>query len=418
MALVAGCGSSSGNSSGSSGTNGPTQITFWYGLSGTDGQLIQQMVKKFNDSQKSVHVTATFQGSYSGGGPEQQKLLAALKAGNPPTMAQIEVHSMPLFASTGKLMDLTSFVNGSSVDKPSNFLQGMMASTEYQGKYYAVPLNRSVPVLYYNKTMFKQAGISNPPTNWTELMADAKKLTHGSGKSKVYGFEPLVDWWPWEYSVWSGGGQILNSGGTQATFATPAATKILTDWQTLVKGGYATVETGPQYWELMTEDFIHGRMAMDIDTIGDAGEVVSGVGNKFQWGTALLPAEQKLAVPPGGGDAAILAGNSPDKVKAAEKFIEWWTSPVQAAKWAEVTGYMPVQQSAVNSASYKAYLQKYPQYQTALNELQYQQAAPASANYLSVLQNVQQALQGILDEGKPVQSTMNTAVQESNSSLQ
>lgn len=421
VGLVAGCGSSGGSNTGNSGSgqsgSGPVQISFWYGLSGTDGNLIQQMVSKFNSSQTAVHVTATFQGSYSGGGPEQQKLLAALKAGNPPTIAQIEVHSMPLFASTGRLMDLTSFVNSSKVDKPSNFLQGMMASTQYQGKYYAVPFNRSVPVFFYNETMFKQAGITNPPTTWAEVAADAQKLTHGSGKSKVYGFEPLVDWWPWEYSVWSGGGSILNSSNTKATFATPAATRILTDWQNMVKSGDATVETGPNYWELMTEDFIHGRTAMDIDSIGDAGEVVSGVGNKFEWGTTLLPRDQTLAVPPGGGDIAIMNGASQAQVQAAEKFIEWWTSPSQAAKWAEVTGYMPVVQSAVNLSSYQAYLKKYPQYKTALNELQYQKAAPASASYLSVVQTVQQALQGVLDEGKPVQSTMQTAENEANSNL-
>lgn len=417
MVLVAGCGSSAGNNTSASSSKGPVQISFWYGLSGTDGQLIQKMVSKFNDSQNSVHVTATFQGSYSGGGPEQQKLLAALKAGNPPTIAQIEVHSMPLFASTGKLMDLTSFINSSSVDKPSNFLQGMMASTEYQGKYYAVPFNRSVPVFFYNETMFKKAGIKIAPTTWAQVATDAAKLTSGSGKSKVYGFEPLVDWWPWEYSVWSGGGQILNSTNTQATFATPAATQILSDWQAMVKNGTATVETGPNYWELMTEDFIHGRTAMDIDTIGDAGEVVSGVGSKFQWGTALLPSDKTLAVPPGGGDIAIMTGASSAQVQAAEKFIEWWTSPSQAAQWAEVTGYMPVQKSAVNSTSYQNYLKKYPQYKTALNELKYQKAAPASASYLSVLQTVQEALQGVLDEGKPVQSTMQQAQQEANSNL-
>ena len=424
LLALSGCGSTGGNTSSNATANGtgsassPVQITFWYGLSGTLSDNVQQMVTEFNKANPNIHVTATFQGSYSGGGPEQQKLLAALKAGNPPTLAQIEVHSMPVFASTGKLMDLTDFMNGSSVDNPNNFLKGMLVSTQLDGKYYGVPLNRSVPVLYYNQTLFQKAGISAPPTTWTELQADAKKLTAGSGTAKVYGFGPLVDWWPWEYSVWSGGGHILSSDMTKATFDSPAATNILSMESQLVSGGYALAESGPQYWSLMKQDFIHGKIAMDIDSIGSAGQIQKGVGTSFQWGTALLPKDATLAVPPGGGDMAIMAGASQDQVKAAEKFIEWWTAPKQTSEFAQMTGYLPVQQAAVNDPGYQQYLQQHPQFKTALDELQYQHPAPASANYLAVLQYAQKALQGVLNEGKPVTATMQGAVQEANGSLQ
>jgi sn-glycerol 3-phosphate transport system substrate-binding protein len=424
MLALVGCGqgangtgaNASNDTAGGSG-NKPVQVTFWYGIGGNLSNDVQEMVQEFNKTHPNIHVTATYQGSYSGGGPEQQKLLAALKAGDPPTMAQIEVHSMPVFAATGKLVDLTDFMQNSSVDKPDNFLKGMLVSTQFNGKYYGVPLNRSVPVLYYNKTLFQKAGITAPPTTWAELQSDAKKLTQGSGDAKVYGFEPLVDWWPWEYSVWSGGGDILSSDLSKATFDSPSANHILSMEQALVKQGYATVESGPQYWDLMTQDFIHGRVAMDIDSIGSAGKVKAGVKN-FDWGTAVLPKDATLAVPPGGGDMAIIQGASQDQIKAAETFIEWWTAPQQSAKWAEMTGYLPVQQAAVSDPSYQDYLKKNPQFKTALDELQYQHAAPASPNYLGVLQNVQQALQGIFDEGQPVDQTMKNAVNQANSALQ
>lgn len=167
----------------------------------------------------------------------------------------------------------------------------------------------------------------------------------------------------------------------------------------------------------MTQDFIHGRVAMDIDSIGSAGKVKAGVKN-FDWGTAVLPKDATLAVSPGGGDIAIIQGASQDQIKAAETFIEWWTAPQQSAKWAEMTGYLPVQKAAVSDPSYQDYLKKNPQFKTALDELQYQHAAPASPNYLGVLQNVQQALQGIFDEGQPVDQTMKNAVNQANSALQ
>ncbi len=395
----------------------PVQVSFWYGLGGQLGNDVQLLVKQFNATHPGIHVTATYQGSYSGGGPEQQKLLAAIRAGDAPDVAQMEVHSMPVFAAAGRLLPLTHLMMASKADKPGDFLTGMLVSTQYKGVYYGVPFNRSVPVLYYNKTLFAKARIAAPPATWAQLMVDAKKLTKGSGHSKVYGFEPLVDWWPWEASVWSGGGHILSKNLSQAEFASPAATRIISMEQTLLKQGYAEVQTGPQYWTETTQAFIHGQVAMDIDSIGDSGEVASGVGHSFQWGTAMFPADVLRAVPPGGGDAVILAGTPAAQQTAAWTFIQWWTAAAQTIHWSEMTGYVPVQKSVLNVPSYKAYLRAHPQFATALAELKFQHAAPPSPQYLSILQYVQNALQGVFDLRQPVASTMQNAEKQANSQL-
>ena len=422
---LAGCGTSgaasntgSGTStSGSSSANQVVQLSFWYGIGGQLSNDVQKMVSQFNAANPGIHVTATYQGSYSGGGPEQQKLLAALKAGDPPDLAQMEVNSMPVFSATGKLMALDTQLQQSTVDNPSNFIPGMWASTQYQGKTYAVPMNRSVPVLYYNETLFHKVGISGPPKTWADLQADAAKLTSGSGSGKVYGFGPLVDWWPWEASVWSGGGSILNSGLSKADFATPAGEHVLSIEQQIVKNGNGLVETGPNYWNLMTEDFIHGKIAMDIDSIGSSQEVNTGVRTSFKWNTALLPSDATLAVPPGGGNLAIMSGISPAHAAAAFKFVEWFTSPAQAAEWSELTGYLPVTKAALSEPGFQTYLKSHPFYNAALKELADQHPAPPSPNYLAVLQYVQQSLQGIMDEGKPVDASMKQAQSQANNLL-
>ncbi|WP_281759666.1 ABC transporter substrate-binding protein [Alicyclobacillus hesperidum] len=395
----------------------PITIAFWYGVSNNLSNDIQQMVAEFNRTHPNIRVVATYEGSYSGGGEEQQKLLAAIKAGDPPAIAQIEVHAMPVFAASGQLVDLTSLLRTSSIDKPSNFLDGILVSTQYQGRYYGVPFNRSVPVLYYNETLFRQAGITRPPTNWTQLMPDAKALTKGAGSHKIYGFAPLVDWWPWEYAVLSSGGTILSHNLTEATFAKPNALTILNAQAQLVKEGNAKVEAGPNAWDLMTQDFINGEVAMDIDSIGSASKVASGVGLKFSWNTALLPRGKTLAVPPGGGDLAILKGVSPAQQQAAWTFIQWWTAPAQSVKWSIETGYLPVQKVDLANKTYMSFIAKHPQYRTAIDELKYEQSSPASPAYLAVLEQVQQALEGIFDEGKPVAPTMEQTAEQVNQNL-
>lgn len=395
----------------------PVQISFWYGIGGQLSVDVQQFVAAFNKTHPGIHVTATYQGSYSGGGPEQQKLLAAIRAGDAPDLAQMEVHSMPVFALAGRLLPLTSFMKNSAHDKPSDFIDGMLQSTQFGKQYYGVPFNRSVPVLYYNETKFKAAGIAHPPATWKELVADAKKLTKGAGNRKVYGFEPLVDWWPFEASVWSGGGHILSSNLSKATFASTAGERVLTMEQNLVKSGYAKVQTGPNYWSDTTQAFAAGQTAMDIDSPGDAVEVAKGVGNKFQWNTAMFPADVKRAVPPGGGDAVMLASTPANLRPAAWAFIQWWTAPAQSAKWSEMTGYVPVAKGALNSPNYQAFLKAHPQMKAAIEELKYQHASPASAQYLTVVQYVQQGLQAAFDLGKPVNQAMKQVEQQINSSL-
>lgn len=413
VGMLAGCGSGQTTA----GAQQPTTITFWYGLGGQLGQVVQSMVTEFNRTHPAIQVHASFQGSYSGGGPEQQKLLAAIAAGDPPDIAQLEVHSMPVFAAAGALTPLTHLMDQSHVDNPANFLPGMLVSTQYQGTYYGVPFNRSVPLLFYNATLLRQAGITNAPSTWTELARDAQRLTSGSGTGKVYGFAPLVDWWPWEASVWSGGGQILSSNLQQAVFDSPAALSILQGEQALVQQGDAVVKTGPQYWSETTDAFIHGQVAMDIDSAADIGEVRAGVGSSFHWGTALFPQAVSRMVPPGGADVVILRHTPQSKVQAAWTFIQWWTATAQTTAWSEQTGYVPVQKAALTDAGYGQFLAAHPQNKVALDELRYQTPAPASPHYLGVLQYVQQALTAAFDNNTPVSAALHNAAQESDTLL-
>ncbi|WP_022882801.1 ABC transporter substrate-binding protein [Gryllotalpicola ginsengisoli] len=70
---------------------------------------------------------------------------------------------------------------------PADKLAGL-DSYKYKGDYYALPYRTDFSVLFYNKTMFKDAGLADPENlTWDEFAADAAKLTKGSGSSKVYG---------------------------------------------------------------------------------------------------------------------------------------------------------------------------------------------------------------------------------------
>ena len=160
-------------------------IEFWHCMGSSNGELIQQITDSFNESQDKIFVKAVHQGSYTDAGTKMQ---AALAAGEAPVLAQMEIGMLGIFADADQLVDLQKFVDEENYDM-SDFMPGLLDASYYDGALVALPHSRSVPVLYYNKDRFKEAGLEEAPVTWDDLKADAKALT-GNGS---YGYScPLV----------------------------------------------------------------------------------------------------------------------------------------------------------------------------------------------------------------------------------
>jgi ABC-type glycerol-3-phosphate transport system substrate-binding protein len=370
------------------------------------------MIQTFNKTHPDIRVVATYEGSYTGGGPEQQKLLAAIAAHSVPDIAQLEVHSMPVFASTGALMPLTTFIQHSTGDRPSDLLSGMLESTQYQGVTYGVPFNRSLPVMFYNKTMFQAAHLSGPPNTWAQVRQDAQVLTHGNGTSKVYGFAPLDQWWFWEVYTWEAGQHMLSPNLQKATFDTPAAADLFDLTVQMQHDGTAVIFSGADGWGLTTASFYSGKVAMDEDSSASIGIVTKNVGNKFQWGVAMMPKDLVRAVPPGGANLVIMSGIPKATAQAAWTFMQWVTAPAQTRTWSEETGYLPVQKAAVTSAAYQAYLEVHPAEKVALQEVKYQHAPPPSPHYLGIYGYAQDAMDAMYFANTPPLAALKKAAQQ------
>ena len=394
----------------------PIQVTFWEGMSGQLGQVLQNMVQKFNQTHPAIHVTAIYEGSYSGGGPMQEKLLAAVAAGKVPDLVQLEIHSTPLFAANGALQPLNAMMAASVHDKKSDFLPGLLNNTSYQGKTYGIPFNRSVPVLYYNPVMFAKAGIHFAPATWSQLEQDAKRLTvRKNGQTQVYGFEPVNQWWFFESLVWSNGGQLMNKPLTKAIFDTPAAEAGMKLWQQMKNEGTLAANSGPNEWSQTIADFGHSRTAMYIGSAGDMGQIAqTGVPYK----AAYVPKFKQYAVPTGGANAVIMAKAPAAQKQAAWQFVEWFTQPAQTSYWSEQTGYLPVQKAAVASAQMQAYYKKHPNNRIPVLELQFAKQAPLSPSYLQVYQYIQNAMDSIMFSNQPVSQALQNAAQSADQALQ
>ncbi len=375
------------------------QVRFWYGLGGELGEVIEEMIKQYNASQDAIEVTGVFQQSYNG---VQEKFQAALVSGDVPEIVQIEIHGTPKFASAGALTELQPFIDADPDINFADLIPAGLLNQTWDGKLYAMPINRSTPVLYLNKQMFEAAGVE-APTTWQEFRAVAKTFTTGEGDDKVYGFLATPSWWYFESMVWSNGGEIMNEDLTQVTFAEPGAAPLQIWADMIYQDGTARVFTGDQSFAQRNQAFAEGKGAMTFDSTAGLRGILAAIDGKFEIQTVFVPHMEgfNTAVPTGGAAAGIPAAVSDEKKQAAWEFIKWWISTEQNAYWSQETGYWPVRYSSVEKLRTEKYYEKNPAFETTIKQLEFAKAAPSTPYWPVISKAIGTAIEDVLVNNTP-----------------
>ena len=162
--------------------NGPITLHFWNGFTGADGRTMLAIVKKFNDTHPDIHVVMQRMewGTY------YNKLFVAGLGHRGPEVFVIHTDSIGRFVRANLLRPMDDLLTPPSVNPgsinpagidPSDIDADLLAACEHDGHHWTVPLDIHLIGMFYNRTLFKEAGIDHPPTNETEFnVADLVKL--------------------------------------------------------------------------------------------------------------------------------------------------------------------------------------------------------------------------------------------------
>lgn len=169
-------------------------------------------------------------------GAESQRLLTQLAGGVPPdVMALYDPQTIRLFAKNDVLLDLGPYVE--EYDLPVDKLYGALEPyIYYEGKIVGIPENCGPYVVFYNKKLFRDAGIPYPKQGWTwdECLAAAKKLTRFkemSGRKVPEQFGIITnDWW---FFIWMYNGHLFSEDGKTCTMDSEAVKKGIRFWADL-----------------------------------------------------------------------------------------------------------------------------------------------------------------------------------------
>ncbi len=314
------------------------ELTYWHTNPGPAGEAQDELVEKFNQSQDRIHVSSEFQGGY---GDLATAILTAFAAGEGPEVSQLGTFEILEFYKSGVLVDLKPYIEGPNGIDTSDWPGTMLDAGAFDDGIYWLPFNVAVPVLYYNKEAFEEAGLSGPPQTWDEFFDYARKLTvkDENGNTVRYGVAYIYGWfsWPLQSMIWSEGGSITNRDYTNITLNDPVIVDLMTKLQDLVKEGAAIMPDPASGGHRGL--FKNGKAAMILDSPGPFADIMEqSVG--FTPMVANYPAGKAGKVyAPGGGGIVMLSTAPEEKRDAAWEFMKFMLSPESIAYYAKRSGY-------------------------------------------------------------------------------
>jgi len=163
-----------------------TTITVWVGWSQRELKEFKKITSEYDAKHSDVNIKVV-------GGINDDKIIAAIRSGKgPDVVSSFTSANVGNYCSSGGWIDLSPLMKKDHISA-SLFPKTSQYYTQYKGKRCALPFLADVYGLYYNKTLFRKAGIKSPPKTFSELTKDSKKLTQrgSGGKIKVVGYDPF-----------------------------------------------------------------------------------------------------------------------------------------------------------------------------------------------------------------------------------
>lgn len=380
-----------------------TEVTFWHAMGGPLGKVLDSLIDEFNQTHDSIRINAVGMGNYTA---LNQKMMAALAAGQPPTMAQAYEAWTSQFQQSDALVPMSTFIDGpNGMDQASfeDILTVFVEGNTWDGDMWSFPFNKSVRALYYNKNMFAEVGLDpeKPPATWEEYYDFSEKLTRdtdGDGQPDVEGTASQISAWMFGNLLLQNGGQFMNDDQTRVAYQSPEGIEAL---QFLVKllGKDSKVGHITNGFEYQNEFLAEKVGMMEGSTVTSA--YIEGK-HEFEVGMAPIPAGKEKACIVSGTNIIVFNKAAKAQQDAAWVFIKWFTSPEITAKWAAGTGYVPVRKSALETETMKQKFAEKPDMEAVYAQLDYAYYEPVSAAWYAgrkyLEENaIQAALKGLED---------------------
>jgi sn-glycerol 3-phosphate transport system substrate-binding protein len=411
------------------------EITLWHMEVASNLNALQDLVRRYNNSQSEVKVKLAFQGNAE---EEMAKLIASLGSGDLPAMVYLNEENTQRLIDSGAATPVQEFIDRENYDL-SDFAPKLIQYYTVDGKLWAMPFGSNIPMLFYNKVTFREVGLDpeNPPKDIEELRQAAEKMVKRDSHGNLTRTGLAINLTAWHLVTAlaeHGDPYVDHDNGrdgraTEVLFNGPTGQAYFQWWRDMVKQDLAlNVGLDPTSADTYLPVGA-GRVGM---TTGDSVALRSVV-DALEGGLAQVDVELGVANRPGvpGGTGLpgiygralwIFKSRPEEEQEAAWKFIKWLMEPEQQAEWYAGSGFLPVNNKAFDMPAAKEIETKYPQFKIAADLYRAASVSPVPPGPLlgpqfDVSQTIRRAAEEMLVGDKDPIKAINDAAKEANDTI-
>jgi sn-glycerol 3-phosphate transport system substrate-binding protein len=361
------------------------EVLFWHGLTGETDRAIQALTEAYNASQSRVQVRLEPQGSYD------ETFDKYIQSGQDsrPDLVLLPEYYVQQMADSESVIPMGECVRSSGYDT-SEFQRGAIATYSTAGVQWAMPFNVSNPVLYYNRSVFRAAGL-DPDTSprsldqlreYSQAIVDSGAADYGiaiDSSFSAFGGWVIEQWFANAGELYADNGNGRVAPATRVLYDSPLGVELLTFAQQLVQDGLAFYVGGnasgqDTYLKLADRQ---EPAAMTLGSSASLGTIKAAVDAGLipgitadDIGVGPLPGPSGTPTALVGGAALYIAAEHGDATAAAAwDYIAYLVSAQAQSDWAADTGYVPVRDDALELDPLATTYVEDPRFRVAYDQL-------------------------------------------------
>jgi sn-glycerol 3-phosphate transport system substrate-binding protein len=402
-----------------------TEINWWHAMSGQLGRQVEKLAADFNASQSEYRVVPTYKGNYT---ETVTAAIFAFRSRSQPAIAQVnEIGTATMMAAKGAIYPVFELMRDEQEPfTPSAYLPAVTGYyADLGGNLLSFPFNSSTPILYYNKNMFRDAGLDPEvaPKTWPELGAAAKKLRD---RGAVCGF--TTSWPSWinveNFSAFHNlplATRENGFAGLDAVLTFNNATVVrhvaqLAEWQATKIFDYGGRAQGAE------PRFQNGECGIFIGSSATRADIKAN--SKFDVGYGMMPYWPDVAGAPqntiiGGATLWVLRDRPKAEYKGVAKFFSFLSKPEVQAAWHQNTGYLPITRAAFDLTRTQGFYDRNPGTSISIEQITLKPPTENSrglrlGSFVLIRDVIDDELEQTFTGKKSAQAAMDSAVERGN----
>ena len=405
-----------------------TEIQWWHAMSGELGRQLEKLVADFNASQSDYRIVPSYKGNYT---ETVTAAVFAFRSKSQPAIVQVnEIATATMTAARGATYPVYELMREQhEAFSPSAYLPAVAGYyADANGNMLSFPFNASTPILYYNKAMFRDAGLdpSLPPKTWPELGRDAKRLRD---QGAVCGF--TTSWPSWinveNFSAFHNlplATRANGFGGLDAvlTFNNPLVVRHiaqLVEWQKTKVFDYSGRAQSAE------ARFQKGECGIFLGSSATRADIVAN--SKFDVGYGMLPYWPDVEGAPqnsiiGGATLWVLRDRPREEYKGVAKFFAFLSQPEVQAAWHQNTGYLPITRAAFDLTRSQGFYDRTPGTEISIEQITLKPPTENSkglrlGSFVLIRDAIEDEMEQAFAGKKSAQEAMDSAVERGNRML-